>query len=241
MAAFPGRNRSVLRLDNAKTENSWSGWEAELGKSCGSGVGMGLGWGWNGIGMGQGAGNAHGARPCSWHCFGLCSAPPGLLLSSGGCRGIDAVPVPGPLSRRGAPACGEGEDEGAHPIPTNPSCSGAGQCCDPTATAVPVGSREGWGSGAPPASAAVCLLWINGNQIVQPGKSLEANSCCWSPSRSAELLHWVCLGGKRDVGRNLGSLKLANCNDNAAAAGSGELLPESSPRIRVEGKILGRV
>lgn len=39
MAAFPGRNRSVLRLDNTKIVNFWSGWEVELGTSCGSGGG----------------------------------------------------------------------------------------------------------------------------------------------------------------------------------------------------------
>lgn len=123
MAAFPGRNRSVPCLDNTEIVNFWSGWEAE-----GSGAGDELwvrGWARMGLEWGWGAGNAHSAGPCSWHCFGLCSAPPKprLLLSSDGCRGTDAVPIPGPLSHQGAPVCGEGEDEGAHPSPPSPSLS----------------------------------------------------------------------------------------------------------------------
>lgn len=71
---------------------------------------------------------------------------------------------------------------------------------------------------------------------MQPGKSLEAKSCCWSPSRSAELLAWVCLGGKWDVGWDLGSLRLGNCHGGVPADGPGELFPETSPRSCVEGK-----
>lgn len=197
MAAFPGGNRSVLPLDNTKILNFWSGWEVELGRRCGSRGGQGRGW--NGIGMGWRAGNARGARPCSWHCFGLCSAPPWprLLLSSDGCRGIGAVPIPGPLSRRGAPVWGGEADEGLISAPQTLHSPSAGQCCDPTAAAVPMGSWEGWGSGhLPPRLPFFFLHWINGNQIVQPGESLEAKSCCWSPSRSVELLACVCLGGK---------------------------------------------
>ncbi|XP_014109121.1 PREDICTED: transmembrane protein 119 isoform X3 [Pseudopodoces humilis] len=90
----------------------------------------------------------------------------------------DPFPAEGPLSgvKRGM--------KGLISAPQTLHSPGAGQCCDPTAAAVPMGSREGWGSGAPPTSAAVFLHWINENQIVQPGKSLEAKSCCWSPSRS---------------------------------------------------------
>lgn len=55
------------------------------------------------------------------------------------------------------------------------------------------------------------LYWINGNQIVQPAKSLEAKSCCWSPSvcRAAGL---GLFGGKWDVGWDLGSQRLGNCH-----------------------------
>lgn len=142
----------------------------------------------------------------------------------------DPFPTKGPLS------VVKGRMKGLIPAPQALHSPSAGQCCDPTAAAVPIGSWEVGGPGPPPTSAAVCLLWINGNQTVQPGKSLEAKSCCWSPSRSAELLAWVCLGGKWDVGWDLGSLRLGNCNGGVPADGPGELFPETSPRSRVEGK-----
>uniref|UniRef100_H0Z999 Transmembrane protein 119 n=1 Tax=Taeniopygia guttata TaxID=59729 RepID=H0Z999_TAEGU len=112
----------------------------------------------------------------------------------------------------------------------------AGQCCDPTAAAVPVGSQESWGSGAPPTSAAAFLHWINGNQIVQPGESLGAKSCCWSPSRSVKLLAWVCLGGKREVGWDLRSLRLGSCHGGVPADVPGLMFPETSPRGRAPGR-----
>lgn len=74
---------------------------------------------------------------------------------------------------------------------------------------------------------------------MQPGESLEAKSCCWSPSCSVKLLAWVCLGGKWDVGWDLGSLRLGNCHGGVPAGVAGELFPETSPRSCVEGKSPG--
>ncbi|XP_058707135.1 transmembrane protein 119 [Poecile atricapillus] len=144
---------------------------------------MGLEWDWDGGGglampavPGPALGTALGfAQPL--HGCGCSSAP----MAAGELRlspSRDPFPAEGPLSgvkRR---------MKGLISAPQTLHSPGAGQCCDPTAAAVPVGSWEGWGSGAPPTSAAVFLHWINENQIVQPGKSLEAKSCCWSPSRS---------------------------------------------------------
>lgn len=53
----------------------------------------------------------------------------------------DPFPAEGPLS---------GEERRMKALISAPQTlqsPGAGQCCDPRATAVPMGSREGWGSG----------------------------------------------------------------------------------------------
>lgn len=201
MAAFPGRNRSVLPLDNTGIVNFCSGWEAELGTSCGSGGGRGRGW-------------DGGARPCSWPCFGLCSAPPWprLLRSSHGCRELmpspcrDPFPAEGPLS---------GVKRRMKELISAPQNSSFSRCCSvlwPHSHSSACGEPGGLGVRGTSHLRCLFLHWINGNQIVQPGKSLEAKSCCWSPSRSVELLPWVCLGGKWDVGWDLGSLRLENCH-----------------------------
>lgn len=84
------------------------------------------------------------------------------------------------------------------------------------------------------------LHWINGNQIVQPGESLEAKSCCWSPSCSVELLAWVCLGGNWDVGWDLGSLRLGDCHGGVPADVPGELFLTPPHGAVWRGRALGR-
>lgn len=54
----------------------------------------------------------------------------------------DPFPAEGPLSAV------KGRMKGLIPAPQTLHSPGAGRCCDPTAAAVPVGSREGRGSGA---------------------------------------------------------------------------------------------
>ncbi|XP_057234052.1 transmembrane protein 119 [Malurus melanocephalus] len=184
MAAMPGRNGSEPRLD--KILHFWSGWEAEGSKARDAlwvwgWARMGLEWDWDGgLAVPVVPGPAHGpALGSAWPFHGCgCSSTPlaaGELIPS---PSRDPFPAEGPLSAV------KGRMKRLIPALQTLHCPSAGQCCDPTAAAVPVGNRRVGGPGVPPTSAAVCLLWINGNQIVQPGKSLEVKSCCWSPSRS---------------------------------------------------------
>lgn len=75
------------------------------------------------------------------HGCGCSSAPmaAGELMPS---PSRDPFPAEGPLSAV------KGRMKGLIPAPQTLHSPGAGQCCDPTAVAVPVGSREGRGSGA---------------------------------------------------------------------------------------------
>lgn len=138
------QNREFLeRLGNGAGNELWVwGWARK-----------GLEWDWDGGGglamavvPGPALGTALGfAQPLRGH--GCSSAPmaAGELMPS---PSRDPFPAEGPLSgvkRR---------MKGLISAPQTLHSPDAGQCCDPTAAAVPVGSREGWGSGEPPTSAA---------------------------------------------------------------------------------------
>lgn len=73
------------------------------------------------------------------------------------------------------------------------------------------------GPGAPPASAAACLLWFNANQIPQLGRSPRAESRCWDPS------WWGWFEAKWEVVGIWGSLSLWGLSQWVPADGPGEL------------------
>lgn len=110
-----------------------------LGKE---GAGVGLGWG-GGLAMpvvpGPAVGTALGfAQPRHGH--GCSSA----LMAAG-----ESVPSPSrdPFPAEGPLSGVERRMKGLISAPQTLHSPGAGQCCDPTAAAVPMGSWEGWGSG----------------------------------------------------------------------------------------------
>lgn len=198
----------------------------------GLGVGEdGAGAGAEGLVMAAVTGPAPGTHLGFGHGGGRSSAP----LANGELRLLPAPGTPLPAMAEGILSAVEQEDEGARPAPL-----------DPLVLAVPLslqpaqrhGSGDGrvGGLGAPPACGAVRLLWFNANQISQPGKSLNAESCCWRPSWFAAV--WGFWGGKWEAGWGLRGHKVEGIVQGSLTASGSWFESPSRGAVR-RGRALG--